>query len=46
MPIETSNRYGFNSNDDKKLIDEANKRKSFNKKLNNIILRFKDWLNA
>ena len=45
MPIETSNRYGFNSNDDKKLIDEANKRKSFNKKLNDIILRFKDWLN-
>ncbi len=45
IPIETSERYGFNRNDDKKLIDQADKRKSFNKKLNDIILRFKEWLN-
>ena len=44
MPIETSERYGI-SNNDSKLFDQSDKSSSYKKKFNDILEKFKEWIN-
>ena len=45
MPEETSQRYGLNNKDDDKLLENGKNRNSIKKKLDDILIRFKEWLN-
>ncbi len=46
MPLETTDRYGIkNNNNEENSLDKKITKSNFKKKLNEILIKFKDWIN-